>query len=260
MPATRRKVMARLFHVGWLRLNLLLTSGESIASKSIYWARCCLASSAAVITGSLLIAALFYYQDNPFVAGELAVSTLQSPRKNPSGFLIASAGPLVGAALLAPLVPFFYGRLRSSASVSATIGAGALMFSVLAFCANGILSLLSYTGRHHADLATVSFTCAALGVLSLLHAGRRYSSKLGRERHPTIDVLLWLNYSSLLMLLTFFIGPDYFGLSNPLELVGVNPWHIIGVSELLFTVLGFGSLLLLIPIADATQCSAMTPG
>ncbi len=52
------------------------------------------------------------------------------------------------------------------------------------------------------------------------------------------------------MLLTFFVGPDYFGLINPLELVGVNPWHIIGVSELLFTVLAFGSLLLLISFAE----------
>ena len=200
--------------------------------------------------GSLLIAALLYYRDNPFVAGELAVSTLQSPRKNPSGFLIASAGPLVGAALLTPLVPLFYGRFRSSAPVSATIGAGALMFSVLAFCANGILSLLSYTGRLHADLATVSFACAVMAVLCLLHAGRRHNLVLERARHPTIDVLLWLNYISLLMLFTFFVGPDYVGLTNPLEFVDVNPYHIIGASEVLFTVLAFGSLLLLISVAD----------
>lgn len=197
-----------------------------------------------------MIAALLFYRDNPFVAGELAVSTLQSPRKNPSGFIVASAGPLVGAALLTPLAPLFYGRFRSSAPVSATIGAGALTFSVLAFCANGILSLLSYTGRFHADLATVSFACAVLAVLCLLHAGRRHNLELEREHHPTLSVLLWLNYISLLMLFTFFVGPDYFGLTNPLEFVDVNPWHIIGASELLFTVLAFGSLHLLISVAD----------
>lgn len=244
------KANGRAFCCRMTPADLLQTAEENISSKSIYWARFCIASSAAAITGSLLIAAFLYYRDNPFVAGELAVSTLQSPRKNPSGFLIASAGPLVGAALLAPLVPLFYGRFRSSAPFSATIGAGTLMFSVLAFCTNGILSLHSYTGRHHADLATVSFACAVLAVLSLLHAARRHNLELGRERLPAIDVLLWLNFSSLLMLLTFFVGPDYFGLINPLELVGVNPWHIIGVSELLFTVLAFGSLLLLISVAE----------
>ncbi len=197
-----------------------------------------------------MIAAILYYRDNPFVAGELAVSTLQSPRENPSGFLIASAGPLVGAALLTPLVPLFYGRFRSSAPVSATIGAGALMVSVLAFCANGILSLLSYTGRLHADLATVSFACAVIAVLGLLHAGRRHTLELKRVHHRTIDVLLWLNYISLLMLFTFFVGPDYLGLTNPLEIVDIDPWHIIGASELIFTVLAFGSLLLLISVAD----------
>ena len=225
-------------------------TGENIASKSIYWARFCLASSAAAVMGSLLIAAILYYRDNPFVVGELAVSTLQSPRKNPSGFLIASTGPLVGAALLTPLVPLFYGRFYSSAPVSATVGAGALISTVLAFCANGILSLLSYTGRLHADLATVSFACAVIAVLCLLHAGRRHNLRLKRVRHPTIDVLLWLNYISLLMLFTFFVGPDYLGLTNPLEWVDVNPWHIIGASEFLFTVLAFVSLLLLISVAD----------
>lgn len=61
----------------------------------------------------------------------------------------------------------------------------------------------------------------------------------------------WLNYISLLMLFAFFVGPDYFGLTNPLEIVGVSPWDIIGASELLFTVLAFGSLLLLISVADS---------
>lgn len=124
------------------------------------------------------------------------------------------------------------------------------MLSVLAFCANGVLSLLSYTGRHHADLATVSFAGALLAVLCLLHAGRQHNLESEREHHPAIDVLLWLNYISLLMLFAFFIGPDYFGLTNPLGIVGVSPWDIIGASELLFTVLAFGSLLLLISVAD----------
>jgi hypothetical protein len=232
-------------------------TGDNIASKNIHWARLCLASSAAAITGSLLIAALLYYRDNPFVAGELAVSTLQSPHKNPSGFLIASAGPLVGAALLTPLIPLFYGRFRSSAPVSAAIGGGALMFSVLAFCANGVLSLLSYTGRLHAGLATASFAGIVLAVLCLLHAGKKHNLKLERGRHPTIDVLLWLNYISFLMLFTFFVGPDYLGLTNPLESVGVNPWHVIGVSEFLYTVLAFVSLLLLISVAG-TESGRLT--
>jgi hypothetical protein len=222
-----------------------------MASQSMYWARFFLASSAAVVMGSLLIAALLYYRDNPFVAGDLAVSTLQSPRENPAGFLIASAGPLISAALLTPLVPLFYGRFRSSAPVRATIGAGALMISVLAFCVNGILSLLSYTGRLHSDLATVSFACAVIAVLCLLHAGRQHNLGLERMRQPAIDVFLRLNYISLLVMFTFFVGPDYLGLTNPLELVDVNPYHIIGACEFLFSAVAFGSLFLLISVADS---------
>jgi len=222
-----------------------------MASQSMYWARFCLASSAAVVMGSLLIAALLYYRDNPFVFGELAVSTLQSPRENPAGFLIASAGPLISAALLTPLVPLFYGQFRSSAPVRATIGAGTLMISVLAFCANGILSLLSYSGRIHGDLALVSFACAVIAVLCLLQAGRQYNLWLDRVRQPAIDVLLRLTYISLLVLFIFFVGPDYLGSTNPLELVDIDPYHIIGVCEFLFTILAFGSLLLLISVVDS---------
>ncbi len=73
---------------------------------------------------------------------------------------------------------------------------------------------------------------------------------MGRVRQPTIDVLLWFNYASFVVMFVFYIGPDYLGLTKPMKLTGVDPWHIIGASEVLFTVLAFISLLSLISAAD----------
>lgn len=207
--------------------------------------------------GSLSIAAILYYRGNPFVAGELAVSTLQSPLKNPAGFLIASSGPFIGAALLGPLIPLFYGRFRSDAIVSTTIGAATLTISLVAFCVNAVLSLLSYTGRIHADLATLSFACAVVGILFLLKAGKNYYLSTNGERSLAMAVLLWINFLSLVTLFVLFVGPDYLGFTNPLKLLDIDPWHVIGISEFLYAVLAFVSLRLLISVAESDSAESV---
>ena len=209
--------------------------------------------SPAVLVISLTLSATVYYLQAPFIPSDLAVSTLQSPERNPAGYLIASAGPLVSALLLLPLVPFFLEKWRRSSPVFSLLGAGALFLSVAAFVLNAALSMTGYTGAGHSHLATVSFVFAVISVLGLLHAGKNHANNSSAESTRALPALIVLNYLAVALLLVLFVGPDYLGWPNPMRLMGISPFAIIGVSELVFLVLAFGSLGYLIKLAEGND-------
>lgn len=194
---------------------------------------------------SLTISAVPYFFENQIVIQELAISTLQSSETNPWGYLVASAGPLLSTFFIFPILGSLYSTLSLNSLTNTTIGITSLVLSLVTICINGVLSLLDYSGRLHADLATLSFIFSIVAVLFLLHASRQQNYKLSVRHRYYLNTLLTLCYLTITALLFIWLGPDYLGWQNPLDNLGINPWHIIGLAELLMTFLIYMSLIMI---------------
>lgn len=137
-------------------------------------------SLGACFFGSLIFAASLFPREYDWRHN--TISSLASPRANPHGYLIASAGLTITGLLLIPFAFFLQQRLESFAP-KLTAWAGRLfLFGAACFCLSGIAVPGRYRilgiGRNHEHLAVISSIAFCLSVILYLGASRRWPPSL----------------------------------------------------------------------------------